>query len=216
MSATSTITITMTMTMTSHSATPSTSSTPSSTIRYNSFNVVRHIESFAAGGSLHESLSVQLAQLKFIPTVERCMEGKHAIINKSSANRPVVSGQFVSLSLRMAEIRHRIANDDAAGSFMSKLIECFDVCRSGVAAANALGLQAHPRIIEFVRLYRANARSLGMDTWISTLSEVIYRTDLSSQFESHRAEQDFHKRSGCRGRRHRLHPIVSPSSPPSL
>ena len=105
------------------------------------------VERLAAGAvveSLSETSIVRILQLKFIPTVEFIIEGRHAMVKhalpgKKKKRSPIT----VSLSSgRFGEFQHRVAEP----TFLRAFGENFDRVRNARQQAFAFGFTGHPRV----------------------------------------------------------------------
>eukprot|EP00959_Pyramimonas_sp_CCMP1952_P444930 9316469-Pyramimonas_sp.AAC.1 len=128
---------------------------------------------------MSEELQTKAALLKFIPVVERCVEGLHRNV-KVKAKHVKLGGPSVSLAVRLSEMKQLMVTEP---SFLNILAAEFDRVRSPKKAVILMGFSGHPRVQKLLM-----ERSTHSADWRSALIDIIYRCDLGLQFEDH-AEQ---------------------------
>ena len=126
-------------------------------------------------------LSKEVAKLKLIPVVERCIEGKHSLITQR-VQKHWRSGRVIRLTLRMLDLRGRMMR---TCSYMTSLITVVNELRNPFSAAR-LGVVSHPDIVMAAR-NRDHPRA-----W-TVLNRVLYRCDLGSKYEYLAAQHKFHE-----------------------
>ena len=97
------------------------------------------------------------------------MEGKHSLLKLRAQHKRRATGQFISLTLRLAEIRDRLALE---GGFAEQFRSCWQACRSAANVASVLGLSHHP-LVQKVRAMK----------WSSVGSEDLNRSALSETLD---------------------------------
>ena len=159
------------------------------------------IQSFAAGQPMPALLHTEASKLALMPVVERSIEAKHSLISRR-VQKNWRSGRVVSLTLRVPDIKAELKAD---ARFFDELIAAFALARDPRKAAQQLGIQNHPSLLDatFSRLHRNNI--------VGLVNKIVYRCDLESKFESHlsaRQEHDAHVSKRARLSKKELQSLV--------
>ena len=128
---------------------------------------------FASGLEMGDALRQEVDKLVFIPVVERSIEAKHALIKRKSGKH-FRTGRFVSLTLRIPDVKEDIRRDM---KFFTDLVSAFELTRNAKTAAALLGIDMHPSLVVARRL------SASQDVLFSLLNRIVYRGDFESKFE---------------------------------
>ena len=137
---------------------------------------------FAAGtpwAEINDELVCAIAPLRWIPVVERLIEGRHAMINtRITGHKKRRHPTTVSLaSGRLDEFSRRVT---IRGDFMMETAEALKLVRSFRRAAETFAMMNHPQIEPLWR------RPIPVHThqWEPAVCEVFYRCDLESKHAS--------------------------------
>ena len=114
-----------------------------------------------------------VAELKFIPCVERVVESLRRDV-KISAKHVRLGPTKVSLSVRLAEIKTLVREDP---DFLAKITALFDDMRHVKRSAELLGVLHHPDLFE---LLMQGVTETGQ--WWIRLQHVVHRCILTEQF----------------------------------
>ena len=133
-------------------------------------------------------LELETARLRLVPIVERSMEGKHSIIKLRSQHKRMLSGEHTALTLRLPEAIRRMRVEP---DFVKQLTDAFTTCRHPRRMAEAFGLQTHPSIVTF----NESLKKHQWDRLYRIISDIMYRTDVATQFKSYNEAQTFNERS---------------------
>lgn len=170
------------------------------TVKFLSFSgpLRQAVEAFAAGQEMGNELALAVARLKFVPCVERVVEGLHRDV-KIAAKHVQLGPTRVSLTVRLKEIK--VLHEQSAEN-ASELTRHFNDVRHLKQAAAMLGVLHHPSILE---LLFNQVTDTG--TWWIRLQHVVHRCNLQEQFTSHAAARALHdkKRKSDRDTQDRLH-----------
>jgi hypothetical protein len=141
------------------------------------------LENFAAGGSLeaHPALQLHVASFRYVNIVERFIEGRHAIIKRSSGR----SGSAVSLSMRLPELEDMLQRQP---EFLHALLGAFEEARHIACLPSLLGVASHP-IFQSCSPYQMHHGAV-----IKHLRKILYRADVIGQFPEVRAAAAHHVR----------------------
>ncbi|CAE7694010.1 unnamed protein product [Symbiodinium sp. KB8] len=149
------------------------------------------VEAFADGAPMSDELARAVAELKFIPCVERVVEGLHRDI-KIASKHVQLGPTKVSLTLRLPEIKARLSESP---EFLPRITELFDQVRNLKRAAASLGVHQHPDILQLI--LNGNVETTS---WWTTLQQVVHRCALGEQFadfqearKHHDEQQKLHK-----------------------
>ena len=143
----------------------------------------------ADGGDMSPDLLVAVAQLKFIPCVERVVEGLHRDV-KIAAKHIQLGPTKVSLSVRLREIK-ALCDDDQ--ECLPDLTRHFDDMRHLKKAAALLGVLHHPSILQLLLEKNSDASE-----WWKVMQHVVHRCQLDQQFAENKEARARHDKK--RGR----------------
>ena len=141
------------------------------------------VEAFANGAPMSDELARAVAELKFIPCVERVVEGLHRDI-KIASKHVQLGPTKVSLTLRLPEIKARLSESP---EFLPRITELFDQVRNLKRAAASLGVLQHPDILQLV--VNGNVETTS---WWTTLQQVVHRCALGEQFADFQEARKHH------------------------
>ena len=155
------------------------------------------VEAFVAGEAMSADLLLAVAELKFIPCVERVVEGLHRDV-KVASKHVQLGPTKVSMSVRLREIQQHC--DSEAG--LQSLLEHFENMRYLKRAASLLGVFEHPRILEL-----AVHRVTDTGTWWKELQYIVHRCVLDEQFADYHEARALHDKKSKADKevRDRLH-----------
>ena len=133
------------------------------------------LEAFVAGHDLGDlTILKNLVYLfKLIPTVERVQEGDHSIVNRMVQYRKV-SGPYVSLCLRLPEVRVIMSCQDSYKAFLSKFSDVMQLDD----LAKKFGFFQHPL---WVSACQNKARKKAKCELAAVL---MYNMDIEGQYEN--------------------------------
>ena len=152
--------------------------------------VREELEVFVAGEPLVSlpRLQALVYELKFVPTVERMQEADHSIVSRMVQYRKV-SGPYVSLCLRLPEVRQLMSSQKAYEDFLLRFEEVEQVDD----LAKRFGFFKHP-------LWKKACRENQSKKERSSLAAVLmYSMDVETQYQSmaaakKRRQQNVNKR----------------------
>ena len=126
-----------------------------------------------------------MARLKFVPVVERVIEGMRRDV-KIATHHVQLGPSRVSVMVRMPEIIRRIEADPAV---KSQLLHFMDVARYARKCAGALGITSHPLFVALVR-----QKDFKTASWLQAVVTVVHRCELDDQFAGHALQRQQHDR----------------------
>lgn len=129
------------------------------------------LQAFANGTSRSQLSATSLrmiAMMRFIPTVETCVEALHRKVSLQSMTG--LSPVRVSLANRLGLLESRIAADSA---FVQQLVQCFSEARRFKNVAALMGFTRHP-------LLQGRVKSKSI---VPILASIIYRCSLDDVFD---------------------------------
>ena len=144
-------------------------------------NLRSQVDALAAGNGdvlSMPDLLAQVAQLAFVPVVERIVEGAHSLVHRHTGFRKV-TGAYVSCAHRLPEIDGYLENQEWRGVFL----ECFEQVRKPRRLAKAFRFHLHPLWLQ-VTGRRQTKTGLG-----KTCNMVMYSTDAYSMYQTHPQER---------------------------
>ena len=164
------------------------------------------VEGFAGGAVMSQQLHQAVSELKFIPCVERVVEGTHRDV-RIAAKHVQLGPTKVSLTLRLPEIKTRV--QDHPG-FLSRLTQSFDEMRSLKRAAAALGVIQHPDLLHLMLQNNVDTAS-----WWISLQFIVHRCNLTEQFSnlSDVRQQHDKKRKHDKAEATRAHNVLALPTP---
>ena len=133
------------------------------------------MEDFARGMNMSVDLETAVAPLKFVPVVERVIEGMHRDV-KIASKHVQLGPTRVSLAVRLPEIMRLI---EADACVRDELIRLMDLTRHARKCAGALNLSSHPIFIELVQ-----KKDFTASTWLRAVAMIVHRCELDEQFAS--------------------------------
>lgn len=143
------------------------------------------LEAFIGGSSMSVPLELAASSLKFVPVVERVVEGLHRNV-KIASKHVRIGPTKVSLAVRLQEVMEGLETRPA---FLRDLEAKFDVTRQPKQAAAALGILSHPI---FAPLLQNGCTDPSV--WLSALVKVVHRCDLETQFGDRSTARTEHKK----------------------
>ena len=128
-------------------------------------------------------LASKILPFKFVPIVERYIEGVHSLVKRSVPHRhtPVL----VSLAVRLPRLEDTLFKKP---EILPDLLRCFDQCRDTLRLPATLGLASHPKLLEMSKQSRVRR-----DQVVKLLSLIIYRADTIGQFQETKEDQKHHE-----------------------
>jgi hypothetical protein len=147
------------------------------------------MESFVDGAPRHSLCPAALAQIAifaFTPIIETTIEGKHAKV--SLETQAGIGPVRVSLANRLPLLESRIQHDP---SVAEKLAQQFIAMRHLKRIPALFSFHDHPHLLAQVPAQRFRSAS----SYVKPSTEIIYRCDLHSLFQSLRPEHKQHLRA---------------------
>ena len=135
-----------------------------------------------------EDLMEEVAKLRMIPVIERCIEAKHGLAHCKGGYRKVTPA-YISLHLRSASWERGVKRK---GSMLDSTILAFCTARKVRRLASSLGIDQHPRLSTLLATRGAGAQT--SELWRATAS-VMYCMDPESQYQQFAAASKVNKRS---------------------
>ena len=166
----------------------------------------RHVQGFAEGQPMCEALEIAVAGLKFVPVVERVVEGLHRDVKIAAKHQLQLGPTKVSLAVRLREIRTALEKPD----FLRQCTETFERVRFLKRAAVDLGVVQHPDILDLI-----SSRETDYSVWWSRLQKVVHRCNLREQFADHTEARQQHSQQHEADKKTSmsLHALTAPKPP---
>ena len=153
-----------------------------------------------------EALEIAVAGLKFVPVVERVVEGLHRDVKIAAKHQLQLGPTKVSLAVRLREIRTALEKPD----FLRQCTETFERVRFLKRAAVELGVVQHPDILDLI-----SSRETDYSVWWSRLQKVVHRCNLREQFADHTEARQQHSQQHEADKKTSmsLHALTAPKPP---
>ncbi|CAE7832485.1 unnamed protein product [Symbiodinium sp. CCMP2592] len=135
------------------------------------------VEAFSQGSPMSPDLLQAVAPLKFVPCVERVVEGLHRDV-KIASKHVQLGPTKVSMTVRLPEIKRHVQESP---EFLSRLTAAFDQMRNLKKAAAMLGVLQHPELLQLL-----HDKVVSTTDWWIRLQKIVHRCDLSEQFADYR------------------------------
>ena len=142
-----------------------------------------------------EDLMQEVAKLRMIPVVERCIEAKHGLAHVKGGYRKVTPA-YISLHLRSASWERGVKRK---GSMLDSTVEAFCKARKVRHLASILGIDQHPRLSALLAL---QGPRMSDELWRAT-ADVMYCTDPESKYQQFAAASKVNKKSKDRDAKRR-------------
>ena len=140
-------------------------------------------------------LESAVAKLKFVPVVERVIEGMHKDV-KIAAKHVALGPSRVSMAVRLPEILRRMQQQ----GFKARLLELMDISRHARKAVGALNLSLHAECVKLVQ-----AKDFQSSSWLQALVHIMHRCTLQEQFETFDASSHVRQKEKNKKRVDALH-----------
>jgi len=131
------------------------------------------VERFLSDGALSPELEPEIALLRMVPIVERCVEGLHRLV-KIAAEHIKLGGAAVSLAIRGHELNENMLRD---ASFYETLVGAFGQVRCPRQAAARLRVTSHPLCLNLI-----NTKNTQSWKWLVTLAQASHAHQAMTSF----------------------------------
>ena len=128
-----------------------------------------------------------VAELRFVPTIERHVEGQHSILHRNTLGRPRAGPVHVAFTSILPRLREEFARD--AAEFVSMFSLACAKVSNVLKGLVAVGLAHHPTVQTLGGVGRGTRRALARHGK-RCLVEVIYHADDETLFLDHVGFQD--------------------------
>ena len=165
-----------------------------------------------SGGEVN-ALARAVLPFKFVPIVERYIEGAHSLVHRGVASSH--SPPLISLARRLPRLEANLAQRP---EILQELLKCFDRTRHVKSIPELLGISSHPCLYmegcEF-KGQATNPSAKRRDHLVRKLNYIIYRADVEGQFHDTKEQQKQHEQAQERKRKQaaRILPEATPALP---
>ncbi len=146
---------------------------------------LEQLRAFATGGVPLAELPLVhrvAAELRFIPIVERHVEGLHSTMKRTLLGRPRAGVVHTAFMSALPHLRQQLLVDPCA--FIEQLSGCCARVRNCVSGVEEMGMARHPSVVYLGGTKRGLRRALMREAR-TVLVEVIYHVDEDTLFLDH-------------------------------